>query len=80
MVISYEYCHSWHEDTPPTPIHPITPGFFFIAPQAQRAMRDKEAQLNNSRRQLQLHRIDVDMERICYYVEQVSARLSARHC
>ncbi|CAN0349746.1 unnamed protein product, partial [Laminaria digitata] len=37
---------------------------------AQRAMRDKEARLNNAKRQLQLHRIDVDMERICYYVEQ----------
>eukprot|EP00904_Undaria_pinnatifida_P010440 jgi/Undpi1/6526/HiC_scaffold_20.g09005.m1 len=37
---------------------------------AQRAMREKEAQVNHAKRQLQLHRIDVDMERICYYVEQ----------
>ena len=34
-------------------------------------MREKEAQVNHAKRQLQLHRIDVDMERICYYVEQV---------
>eukprot|EP00752_Nemacystus_decipiens_P004120 g3769.t1 len=37
---------------------------------ANRRIRDKAAQLNNAKRQLQLHRIDVDMERICYNIEQ----------
>lgn len=40
--------------------------------QAQRGIRDKEVLLNNAERELQLHRIDVDMERICYLIEQVS--------
>ncbi|CAM9176810.1 unnamed protein product [Scytosiphon promiscuus] len=37
---------------------------------ANRRIRDKENQLSNARRQLQLHGIDVDMERVCYNIEQ----------
>lgn len=39
--------------------------------QAQKRIRDKEGQVKIAKRQLQLHRIDVDMERICYNIEQV---------
>ncbi|CAM9276618.1 unnamed protein product [Ascophyllum nodosum] len=37
---------------------------------AQRRIREKEREVNSAKRQLQLHRIDVDMERICYTIEQ----------
>ncbi|CAM9495735.1 unnamed protein product [Pylaiella littoralis] len=37
---------------------------------ANRRIRSKEARLKNAKRQLQLHKIDADMERICYNIEQ----------
>ncbi|CAM9900010.1 unnamed protein product, partial [Ectocarpus sp. 13 AM-2016] len=38
--------------------------------QAIRRIRSKQEQLDNATKQLQLHNIDVDMERICYNIEQ----------
>ncbi|CAM9183987.1 unnamed protein product, partial [Sphacelaria rigidula] len=37
---------------------------------AQRGIRDKEKVLATAQRQLRLHKIDVDMERVCYIIEQ----------
>ncbi|CAN0508477.1 unnamed protein product, partial [Ectocarpus sp. 12 AP-2014] len=37
---------------------------------AIRRIRSKQEQLDNATKQLQLHNIDVDMERICYNIEQ----------
>ncbi|CAN0289202.1 unnamed protein product, partial [Discosporangium mesarthrocarpum] len=37
---------------------------------AHRAIREKEARLANAYRTLTLHRIDMDMERMCFIIEQ----------